>query len=413
MLCKTSCDDGELFKGECAEGSSADTTVCDVCPVGFYCQEGLKKECKTSCPTKTKLEGECIAGSVTDTVQCVGDGTPEPFSILWYRDRTGAEAVGEGLLGDRSDLLGAETRLSCPSCGKGFVMGRHKMPLTGAKWLVHWYAAWPDYDSKASADGQSHTFPVQGYGIEKADSITATMNGVVIEMPPPMDKRGTKIELGKMAHFSHEFEGDELAYRFDFTSQTSEVLARPFIVSGEVTLLRDSTTGDEGSGAGKSTGGAIAGRVLNAIDGKRISTFAKLRGCNSGECLLLVKVFISDPALCLVSCSLQMFAGFDKRGWECTGDPRFLIFKATKLVAQVRRSLCKEYCCLFRSVCYPGSFAAGGGTAPIFGHRCSHGEPALAHPVCAHLMLFYSDRARYNCAGSGRQCQIQHQSCGR
>jgi hypothetical protein len=102
-----------------------------------------------------------------------------------------------------------------------------------------------------------------------------------------------------------------------------------------VTLLRDSTTGDEGSGAGKSTGGAIAGRVLNAIDGKRISTFAKLRGCNSG---------------------------FDKRGWECTGDPRFLIFKATKLVAQVPVANARfninladgDYTCL---ATYPGAQA--------------------------------------------------------
>jgi len=246
MLCKTSCDDGELFKGECAEGSVEDTTVCDVCPAGFYCQGGLKKACKTSCPFKTTLLGECIAGSVTDTVQCVSDGTPEPFTILWYKERTRVQAVGVALLGARSDLLGAETRLACPSCGEGFVMGRRRMPLTGAKWLVQWYAAWPAYDKKAAADGKSPTFPVQGYGMQKSDSITATMNGVVIEMPPPSS--GGKIQLGQMNYFKYAFEGDELVYRFDFTSQTSDVLARPYIVGGEVTLLHDSTTGNEGSG---------------------------------------------------------------------------------------------------------------------------------------------------------------------
>ena len=45
--------------------------------------------------------------------------------------------------------------------------------------------------------------------------------------------------------------------------------ARPCIVAGQVTILRDGTTGDEGSGMGKG-GGFLKGIAMNAIDGKKI-----------------------------------------------------------------------------------------------------------------------------------------------
>jgi len=227
------------------------------------------------------MDGSCIAGSVTDTVMCESQGTPKPLTVKWFKERTGADGVDEMIGGENSDLLGAETRLSCPSCVKGHVMGRQKMPLFGAKWLVQFYAAWPDYDSRQPTDEPAHTFPKQGYGRQVDDKITATMNGVVIDMPPPVDSRG-RVKLGKMAFFTHEFEGDELAYRFDFASTTTEILARPFIVGGEVTLLRDATTGDAGTGAASSNGGKIAGRVLDAIDGKKIST---VKAANDGQLL--------------------------------------------------------------------------------------------------------------------------------
>ena len=298
FLCKTSCDDGEVFQGECLLGSTKDMTTCDVCPVGFFCQEGMKKECKKTCPDKTVLEGACVAGSVTDTTMCVFDRTPEPLAIHWWNDRTGAEAVEEQFLGANADTLGAETRLTCLHCGKGHLMGRKKLPISGAKWLVQFYAAWPDYDPSRSKDMPIHTFPAQGFGKQIKDTIRATMNGVVVEMARPS-------KLGRMVFFQHEFEGDELAYRFDFTSETREVLARPYIVGGEVTILRDSTTGDEGRGAGSSSGGMIKGYILDAIDGKKIR--------NPG----------------------RQNNGFEKRGLIESEDTRLLLFKNSQLVARV------------------------------------------------------------------------------
>jgi len=304
LVCKTSCDDGEVFGGECPLASPHDSTSCEVCPQGFFCQEGLKKACKTTCPAETEMDGTCIAGSVTDTVMCLSKGTPKPLIIKWFTEKTGVEGVEERLRGESSDLLGAEIRLSCPSCGKGHVMGRKKMPLFGAKWLVQFYAAWPDYDSSRPTEEPVHTFPKQGYGRQVADKITATMNGVVIDMPPPIDRRG-RVKLGKMAFFTHEFEADELAYRFDFTSQTKDVMARPFIVSGEVTLLRDATTGDEGTGAGPANRGRIVGNVIDGIDGKKISK----------------RKVVND--------------GYEKYGLTVKEGTRFLIFKASQLVTQV------------------------------------------------------------------------------
>jgi hypothetical protein len=265
--------------------------------------------------------------------------------------------VGVALLGARSDLLGAETRLACPSCGKGFVMGRRRMPLSGAKWLVQWYAAWPAYDKKAAADGKSPTFPVQGYGVQKSDSITATMNGVVIEMPPP--RSGGKIQLGQMTYFKYEFEGDELVFRFDFTSQTSDVLARPYIVGGEVTLLHDSTTGNEGSGVSwpkmppPTAGDPCSDTCTNLprLTCKQCSKCAfhtqcacipKDCNCGSDKCIKAGGVLIGAIAGNVenaidgtkIITSRQWNNGFDKQALV-REDPQFLIFNGTKLVTQV------------------------------------------------------------------------------
>jgi len=289
--CKTSCDDGEVFEGECVKGSAHDATTCNVCPVGFFCQEGLKRECKKSCPSLTTMQGSCIAGSVTDTTMCVADETPQPLTVDWFKERTGGAEVEAMLMGDRSQLEGAEIRLSCSSCGKGYVMGRKRMPLYGAKWLVQWYAAWPAYNPKQPKDVNVHTFPVQGFGEQKLDTIKATMNGVQIDMPPPQDSKGMKT-LSFMKFFSHEFTGDELAYRFDFTSSTPEVLARPFIVSGVVTLLRDATTGDEGTGAGSPSGGIITGDIINALDGKKV---LKTSEVNDGKCQIVHSLAATAP----------------------------------------------------------------------------------------------------------------------
>ena len=154
--------------------------------------------------------------------------------------------------------------------------------MTGGKWLVHWYAAWPEYDPSQPTDMQTHTFPKQGYGKPMVDTIKATLNGVTVDMPPPADRRGRPV-FGKRVFFTHEFVGDELSYRFDFTSKTPEVMARPFIVSGEVTLLRDSTTEDEGTGSGTTPywkGGRIMGKARSALDGKSL---AKPRSVFDGE----------------------------------------------------------------------------------------------------------------------------------
>lgn len=266
--CKTTCDDGEEFKGTCKTGSPTDTTTCDICPAGFYCQDGLKAQCKKSCDPDFEMVGACAPGSVTDTVKCESGNTPAPFFVEWWSHRTGADGVNEQLNGVATANLGAETRFTGAAGSTGFVEGRIKMPLHGGKWNLQFYAFWPGYDKNAPADTAHPTYPEQGWGKPKTDTITAIINGKKIEMPGPTDNKG-KAKLPGRVFFFQDFVGDELTYRFDFTSTTAEPSARPFIVAGEVTILRDGTTGDEGAGyvAGK---GMLTGFFVDAIDGKKI-----------------------------------------------------------------------------------------------------------------------------------------------
>ena len=184
-------------------------------------------------------------------------------------------------------MRGAETRLVGSVGTTGFIEGRVKMPLN-AKWNVQFSAFWPKYDAGAVKDGSAGSYPLQGYGEQVEDTIFATMNGEQIPMPMPMDKRGKKKELGQGTYFMKDFEGDELVWRFDFTSQTPEPSARPYIVAGEITLLHDDTTDDEGAGfetgnggMGHSMGTTIKGKIKNAIDGKKLRP--GWTGVNDGE----------------------------------------------------------------------------------------------------------------------------------
>ena len=60
-----------------------------------------------------------------------------------------------------------------------------------------------------------------------------------------------------------------MAWRFDFKSKTPTVNARPCIVAGQVTILRDCATGDKGCGM-EEGGGFLKGTAMNAIDGRTI-----------------------------------------------------------------------------------------------------------------------------------------------
>jgi len=106
-----------------------------------------------------------------------------------------------------------------------------------------------------------------------------------------------------VAYFDVDSVADEVVWRFDFTSQTPEVKARPFIVAGEVTIVHDSTTGDQGAGAGSGRG-KLAGYVLNAIDGRKIRP--------------------PKPAT----------DGIDRKGIPVDSDARLLLFKKSKLIMQ-------------------------------------------------------------------------------
>lgn len=302
--CKTTCDDGEEFKGTCEAGSATDTTACDICPAGFYCQDGLKAECKKSCDADFEMVGACTPGSVTDTVKCESGNTPAPFFVDWWTHKTVAEGVNEQLVGVATDRMGAETRFTGAAGSTGFIEGRVKMPLQGGKWNIQFYAFWPDYDKKASKDMAHGTYPEQGYGKRGKDTITVTINGETIVMTEPANAKG-KTQIPGHAFFFDDFVGDQLIYRFDFTSTTAEPFARPYIVAGEITILRDGTTGDDGAGlvGGK---GKLKGFIKDAIDGKKIR---KPKDSNDG---------------------------FEKKGLTISEDPKLLIFLKSQLIAQVK-----------------------------------------------------------------------------
>jgi len=306
--CKTTCDDGEEFKGACLEGSATDTTVCDVCPAGFYCQDGLKAECKTDCAKGSKLVGNCTVGSVTDQTMCRPFSTPRPMFVNFLKARSASENVNEdnegsdrqqNLRGHRlgHDRLGSEIRLTSAAGTPGFIEGRIKMPLQGGKWNVQFNAFWPAFSKNGVSNHGTSTFPLQSYGEQVDDTVTATMNGQVVEMSKPSKLPGESF-------FLVDFVGDELVWRFDFKSNTPEPLARPFIVSGEVTLLRDSTTGDEGAGIEKGKA-QLKGTVLNAVDGKKISQ------------------------------AKASTDGFTKKGLIIDSEPRILLFQKSKFMGQI------------------------------------------------------------------------------
>jgi len=211
--------------------------------------------------------------------------------INWWKMRSASENVNEGTEGSDSDKLGGETRLTSAAGTQGFIEGRTVMPLGGGKWNLQFYAFWPDYSKKDGvSDHSTGTFPLQAYGKQIEDTITATMNGQVVEMGQP------KVPGG--AYFLVDFVENELVWRFDFTSKTPEQLARPFIVSGEVTMLRDDSTGDEG--AGVATGkGALKGTVMNAIDGKKVAQVKKTSNDGKQYDLLFIFAFV-EFRLCVI-----------------------------------------------------------------------------------------------------------------
>ena len=300
--CRTTCDDGEEFKGTCETGATADTTSCGPCPEGFFCQDGLKAPCKISCPFETELRGRCAPGSVTDSVICFSDATPKPFFINWWNEKLFSENVNQQHEGRKSADLGDEVRLTSEAGTSGFIEGRLQTPLPGAKWRLQFYAFWPGYDED-SEHANGHTYPTQAYGKQADDTILATINGQVFPMDVP--SRHNKPSKPGTAYFTTDLAADEIVWRFDFASKTPEPKARPFIVAGEVTILRDSTTGDEGTGAGTGKG-QIRGYVLNALDGKKIYA---TRASNDG---------------------------YDRKGIPPSGsEAQLLLFKKSVLITQV------------------------------------------------------------------------------
>jgi hypothetical protein len=227
---------------------------------------------------------------------------------------------------ERSDNFGGETRYTGDVGGSGFIEGMRKMPLPGCKWNVHFMVWWPDYDKLKGSTTKSlpppdpdctdicprmkrlackqcdrcdyHTqcgckpkectcgdvdcifggaernnamYPLQSDGYtqnpyppspqEVDDTVTFTINGKVIQVEKP--------KLPGVSKVMTDVVGDEVYWRFDFKSKTPTVNARPYIVAGQVTILRDGTTGDEGSGM-EEGGGFLKGTAMNAIDGSTI-----------------------------------------------------------------------------------------------------------------------------------------------
>ena len=175
---------------------------------------------------------------------------------------------------------------------KGFIEGRKKLPIKGGKWNLQWVAWWPKYDKKNGInDASMSLYPLQGYGEEIEDSMTATINGQVFEMDVPKNAKG-KVTIPGTNFLVTDFVGDELVWRFDLTSKTPTALARPFLIAGELTLLRDSTTGDEGSGLEEGDG-ELKGQVLNAVDGKKMM---KPKMANSGRACLTLNGLVALSA---------------------------------------------------------------------------------------------------------------------
>jgi hypothetical protein len=252
----------------------------------------------------------------------VADRTPLPFFIEWWKEKSSSENLNEYSY-EHSDNFGGETRYTGAVGGSGFIEGRKKLPLPGGKWNVHLMVWWPAYDQaqgmtikneevvnplctnicpriggktagelrancKACDKCEYHTqcgckpkectcgdkacifgdvdkygslYPLEADGQEVDDIVKLTINGKEILVQKP--------GLPGVSTIMTDVVGDEVVWRFDFTSKTPTVNARPYIVSGQVTILRDSSTGDEGSGMGKG-GGFLKGIAENAVDGQKI-----------------------------------------------------------------------------------------------------------------------------------------------
>jgi hypothetical protein len=233
--------------------------------------------------------------------------------------------VGEQMMGMVSDAMASETRFSGRVGETGTIEGLVKMPLRGGKWCLQFDVFWPAYDAKKGIKVMDReTYPLQAFGPQVQDVITATMNGQVIPLDMPKDNKGQPVLPGR-TYFMINFVGDELVWRFEFTSKTPEILARPFLVSGEVTILRDGTTGDQGIGA-KTGSGSLSGVILNAEDGKKLSD-----GLTTHDGI---------PVTCRILCALLGNTGTDTS--------HVLIFQ---VIAQKELLLVEKrhFCCLRRA----------------------------------------------------------------
>ena len=246
----------QVFGGGCAEGSSADITTCNECPAGFFCQNGVQVPCKTECSSQIqKVEGQCSAGSVEDTVECVSSGTPAPMSMKWWVHRTNYKGT-EPPAGTPHGV----SMLRLTSGTDGFLQGSVALPISAASWTLQFYIGWPAYDSESTDEVG---FPTQNIGQPGTDTIKISING------KEQTFSNSAQYTGKMQMVMETIEADDLIYRFEFSSSTTDQALHPFVSAGEVTLNHDRETGPDGEGM-QSGNGEFKGKAVNAIDGKTV-----------------------------------------------------------------------------------------------------------------------------------------------
>lgn len=144
----------------------------------------------------------------------------------------------------------------------GYLEGSLDLPVDG-QWLVRFGFFVPDYSGAAAPDD---IFPDESVGpVSETDTILVNLNG------------NTKLLRASTALMGHKepveimVQGQQLRFRFDFSSARPVKQLHPFISPGEVTLIRDRNPPPPPGGPGR-----LAATARDAVDGNQLSLGAKV-----------------------------------------------------------------------------------------------------------------------------------------